>query len=363
MDTNQLMETIEGTHVVPIEGPQQHRATVSSKMIKQVRFFNGTGHDIRITELNGLSFTYPSDTSNSRHYSGHFVVEVYYEYKVSGLGCIEADKEHYLSRISESYGKEAKAIRDAFLKGEYSYSNGVVGIAYQVNISEFFDKKVKSLYIEPLDIVISLESLLRPGEKVVHPRSPSSYYLRQSESDVDVLSQRIEIFDPRGRFGDKYVMLAGRPFRIKAKKHSNVVEGVHVTTIGCADSGKNVVEYYTFDEAAKYLKLFNSEREAVAYATDTHELKREAEVFSLNNKKEQQALDYYGSRFDRDYKSLQDEKERFYKERDAALKQQADSIANSRKIAAEIFKWVPVVISLIALFAKQSGGKTTTTSK
>lgn len=363
MDTLQLMETIESTYIVPLENPQQHRSAVSSKLIKHVRFFNGTGHDIRITELNGLTFTYPSDTSNSRHYSGHFVVEVYYEFKSSGHGCVEADKEHYLTRITDGYGKEAKALRDAFRKGEYHYANGIVGVAFQVNINEFFEKKMKSLYIEPLDIVISLESLLSPSERVVHPRSPSGFYLHQKSSDVEILNQRIEIFDPRGRFGDKYVMLAGRAFRIKAKKHANVVEGVHVTTSGCADSRNNVVEYYTFEEANQHLKLFSSEAEALAHGTDTHELKRETEVFTLSNKRDQASHDFYNNRYEREFKELSAEKERFYKEREAAQKQQAESIANSRKIASEIFKWVPVVISLIALFVKTNNGKSTTTSK
>lgn len=242
------------------------------------------------------------------------------------------------------------------------------------------------LYLQNVDLTLSA---LNPSYAPKHPYSikgvrellegTDSILQRQSG-----LSYRIRIVDPQGKFGPRFVNLAGEVYQINSVIDSEVGDGVYLTSPIPANGANGVIlprsEYYTFEEAEKlglFYTTFNEARtlgnpqdvykrdiedQKHRLVTQDNEYKREKAEYEQNNererrlfererdeeKKRQQVLDADLERRETELRTLEavfKAKEQESKIAGAVLRERFEESSSGRKEFMEILKNIPTLIT------------------
>lgn len=242
-------------------------------------FFNGLSQDVTVVNRAGVQIVVPPLSGSklnafvirSRYNIGHNVIV-----NTHGL----------LNDQGRSSSPEAEVLqKNLFLNEDNRVVRGVRQVScqdYAITLDQF-KQNGGILYLQNLDLTLSaLNSLYAP----THPYSlkGSRELLEGSDAvlqEQSGLSYRIRIVDRHGRFGSRYVNLAGEVFLIHPVMDSEIRDGVYFTTPmpSTGQSGLSLPrsEYYTFEEAIGLKMFYNSYNEAKTLGNPGDVYKRELE--------------------------------------------------------------------------------------
>lgn len=346
-------------------------------------FHNGTGEDITVVTRTGVQIQIPP-LRNARFHNFVIVTKYAAGFNVIvDVGNTSYDQGHTSSLEAQKI--ESVVFRTDF--GNNGMRSNTATVEYRISRQEFAEGG-GSLYLPNLDLLVSsLSSNYVP----LHPFSRAG--LRQSMIDNDPLlnsreglSFNVRIIDKHGRYGDRFLNIDGKVYRVRACKDSVVPDGVYVVSHVPATGNLDVLlprsEYYTFEEADKALSLYLTYNEAKTLGNPQDVYKRELDERTHRLKIEQQ--DWDRERFEREReltesrRLLEEEKERARREqasRDEELrrrqhaldilerenslkkaqferdtlfiKQNYEASSARRKEFIEVLKYVPAVIATV----------------
>ncbi|MBE0438284.1 MAG: hypothetical protein IBX57_00760 [Gammaproteobacteria bacterium] len=170
-----------------------------------------------------------------------------------------------------------------------SFTNGFAK-TYEVDYAYSFEEiesKGNSVYLKNLDIVLST---LSPFIVPFHPYSEKgcrSYAIKAREhvNTNTSLGYNIVIADSQGVFGEKFVNINGRAYKVPVDDSGEMADGVWLISSGEAKGHSNVLrpifQRYDFQDAEKELGLYKSVEEALTLG-DLISAK-EAEIKEVNH--------------------------------------------------------------------------------
>jgi hypothetical protein len=191
--------------------------------------------------------------------------------------------------------KEATAIEQALYREEVRIGRGrreVATVDYVLNKQDF-DRNGGSVYLTNLDLTVST---LNQNYVPKHPYSLVGQRLRLIDGNMALkggvgLAYEIRIVDRNNRFGDRFINIAGTVYRIVASPDAELQDGVYLTS-NIPANGTNDVDmprslYYSFEEAVKELRLYNTYNEAKTLGDPDAERDRELKDWAHRLKSEE----------------------------------------------------------------------------
>jgi hypothetical protein len=264
------------------------------------------------------------------------------------------------------------------LSDEYNVKNTEYFAIDFIISRDAFVKRGSNIYIPELDIVISN----RLNHKC--PKHPLSEKFRRNllldfdnkTVNSDVFGYTIRIIDNNGIYGDRYVNLNGKAYRIPARKDNLLLDGVYCNcsheAIGNYDTDP-VSKKYSFNEADKALGLYKTIEDALTYGDPTKIREKELEQLKLETKEREIILTKEKSELEFKYKQVELEKKEetakaetmrkelehalhverirrndYYEEASIRRKDRFEERSVDRKDWTEILKFVPAIIGAIA---------------
>jgi hypothetical protein len=245
-----------------------------------VSYKNGLPWPVTAILRNGIALTIPPLAGNYRTHSD-FIAYVRYRFARN----VNIDVQRILDDVSDSSSLELRALKQAV---EESRVNLIMNghecvLAYTVT-REQFEQYGGSLYIDELDIALSTSDTALVA--TTHPESQLGRMLRASQEKINPgFSFRLEINDPYLQFGDRFLNIAGKVYRITASSDTTKPEGVYIRTSGniheVGGSGEN---FLTFDAAKQECLLFSTSHEAETLGNLAEAKKREIEELQHQQK-------------------------------------------------------------------------------
>lgn len=158
---------------------------------------------------------------------------------------------------------------------------------------EILDRRGGSIYLIELDLVISTRL---DNKTPKHPYSNS--HLKQKlieENNVlvneNVFGFSIKIVDNNGRYGDRYINLNNKAYRIPARVDRVLHDGVYYTCTGQAFGNYDLcppeTHKYSFDEADKILSLYRSVEDALTFGDPVKAKDKELDILKLEYKEKE----------------------------------------------------------------------------
>lgn len=249
---------------------------------KTYSYQNGFSYPITVIEKNGLGVTFPGNKNFHREHRD-FMVHVRYDFYTE----VNIDACSLLDVTSDSGSAELTALRAALMDLKKQGTNVVkhLHLVYTVTSAEF-EVNGSEAYIDDLDIVICTAD---KANHVVHPNSGEGKIIKSKivDSVTDFVYQ-IHINDPFGEYGQKYMSLNGKVYRIPVSVDPTKPVGVEiVTTNQYMGPNKTILssELYSFEEAAEKLALYATSAEAASNGDSLGLAKRQHEerVLELKN--------------------------------------------------------------------------------
>lgn len=245
-----------------------------------VSYKNGLPYPITVVLRNGLSLTIPPLSGNWRDQS-NFVVQVRYRFAKN----VKIDIHRILDAVDADSTNELIALKDAIRDARINQtanSNECV-LTYQVTRSQF-ESVPDGLYLSNLDITIS-KDVIGSDSYVVHPESSAGYELRlERRLETSSFKLDIEINDPEQLFGDRFVNVLGRIYRVHARVHPDRPPGVYLTSPNDIDQEACDAKHYPFETADAELMLFRTASEARTLGNLAESRKAELEELQHNNR-------------------------------------------------------------------------------
>lgn len=230
----------------------------------------------------GFAITVPPNTGNWRQ-TADFQVHVKYRL---GRG-VNIDTHRILDAVSESSSVELQALNQSIKESRANIvlSANECTLSYTVK-REGVQKHGGGVYVHELDLVMCIG-----GNVVHHPESPAGRQLRMNESaEASGFRYQIEIVDPHNRFGERFVNVAGKAYRVTTNQFSTKPEGVYLMSTfpdGHERAGEfGVYERLDFDKAEAVLAMFRTASEADVLGNLAEERKRELEDLVHRHKQE-----------------------------------------------------------------------------
>lgn len=292
---------------------------------KTISYRNGLPWPVTIVEQSGIGITIPRLESGFKSTND---LEVDIRYNFNHL--VNFDIYHLLSDTNNAaLSPELRAMQVHLKEGRLRpYAHNEFIITYSITKDQL-NPHSSAVYVKELNhtFYIKKENEIR---QVVHPHSDLGEKLHLELQNIGAFQYGIEIVDPENRLGERYINIANRVFRVIPNKISHKQPGVYVNlTIGSEivleNSPANISDFYTFQDAIKYLNLYSSAQEA-------HELGNLEEM--LKRRK----LDHESNLLDK--KIEHSEKEYGLKEMDQGLLLQQKALqsleANNKQVLQEM---------------------------
>lgn len=238
-------------------------------------YLNGLPYPITIIKRNGLAFTMPCQLQNWRQYN-ELTIFVKYRFNAN----VKFDVHHVLNDEVNA-PNDVKALDKAFKSSKrsfYTCGNEAV-VAYHVT-RQSFEKCNGSIYLEDLDITIAADT---DGVNTVHPDSDVGFHLRNKEKPLLGFSYRILINDPEDLYGDRFVNMGTRVYRIKKTIDPEKDPGVYLCVTSDDHTEINEI-YHSFDTADTDLMLYKTASDAKVYGNIIETRKKEYEEQQHLNK-------------------------------------------------------------------------------
>lgn len=280
---NILPRSISAASIVP---SSQDRTPIGRDFSVSFFYENGLPFSVKVVLRNGFAVVLPphgnaglNNALTNRIYD--LVVRVKYSYSRG----VKIDANNILDGISEELDRELFAMALAAKQSNAHYMGSVEDFSIDYRITrEQFENEQCRIYIPEVDVTVVKSDDI----KTVHPRSPEGQAILANESgDLLGYLYRIEIVDPYDQFGHRFVNIAGKVDRVIPVKDLQRKPGVYVHRVMRSDISKSAdiePQYFEFEEAIKFVKLFRTEDEAKALGDLSEERKREYEEKIANNK-------------------------------------------------------------------------------
>lgn len=236
------------------------------------------------------------------------------------------------------------------------------------------------VYLEEHDLVVIYDKSKEQASAVFHPNSLEGYTAQahtarhpEGISNTDLVVS-ISIIDNESQFGSKWTVLNGRVFKVVARTDPNLTSGIYYSYNKVLLKENDLCNTYAdrldFKDREKLelYKLYDSESEAIVSITSNAQAEAQAKIAEAESKRatsennyrkaqqEKENLEkeyqYKQQRFKQDNEKLERDNDRLRKEHDLYLeKSRVEYESLLRKNTADIFKYVPMVLSAIACVA------------
>lgn len=275
------------TIIKPVDDSQLH-TNYGSEIVfeKTISYRNGLPWPVTIVEQSGMALTIPR-IEHSYRSTNNFVVEVRYRFDTN----VNVDIYRILDQVNDESSDELKAIAECYKSGKFTKharSNTFV-VAYEVDYTKL-NLNSGPIFIEELNLTLCVRDV-NEIRKVVHPNSDMGRYLKVKLQDIGCFNYGIEIVDPDNIFGEHYINIANRVFKIPVKRTRYKTPGVYVSISIDSEvldfyrpNDSMISEYYQFDSAPAALGLFRTAKEAMELGDISKERKLELENRLYENK-------------------------------------------------------------------------------
>lgn len=390
-DSVRLPTTI-GLNTVTNTNPKEPKTTSRNDFgfETDISYKNGLPYPVTLIMRNGLALTIPPLTGNLREHSD-FIVYVRYKFARN----VKIDVHRILDDVRNEDAADLVALRNAIndAKSNFTANSNECLIQYTITRHEL-EKNGGSIYVDILDCCLTHEKLDAP-KATLHPFSrEGTAYRKAHENSDSSFHYKLEINDPNDLYGDRFVNLLGRVYRVKAKSDTTKPEGIYIHSTKDVN-GEGGDSFLTFESADAELMLFQTAAEAKTFGNLDEVRKREYEqlkheqqmtLIKMNTDHktaihtlEMSLQEYKADKVKREaefaerlavIRAREVEIDRENKERDAALKALESSYATAkaerdalmnrerdyyerrsyeRKDSSEIIKWAPAAIVGIGL--------------
>lgn len=287
-------------------GARSENLRITPQSITSIQIFNGLGRPVSAAYRTGIRQTIPNLINASRQ-----AVMIRLSY-ITHAG-VNVDTALLLNDDGNEGSKSSQLLHASAARKLTEFHHSGVGwmnvahVDYFVSMADF-QANGSSVYIDELDIVLSLNSL---DETPFHPHSLHGVRDRLMPSPLDEVGQafhyRVEIHDRDGVFGDRFVNVGGEVFPIKRRTDQRGRAGVYVVSSYPANTITGVtsqrVRHYTFEEADKALHLYHSALEAQTHGNPADLYKKELEDLAHQNKVEENRMKAEARRRDAEFES------------------------------------------------------------
>lgn len=258
-----------------------------------VTYINGFNEPVAIVERNGIKTILPPQRDRNNI---NFIVRVTYKvprdilFDASNILVSDPDITVECSAIIKAGDKIIRRPENAFNESCTFSIDFVIP-------REKIDRRGGSIYLIERDVIISMHVGNRTP---LHPYS--KYYLKEKLKDEnsDIINENvfgfsIRIVDNNGLFGDRYVNLNGKAYRIPARRDRVLTNGVYFTCTGQAFGNYDLcppeTHKYPFEEADKALNLFRSIEDALSYGDPIKAKEKELEKIKLEHKEKEMVFE------------------------------------------------------------------------
>lgn len=276
---------------------------------------NGLPYPVTVSLRNGMTFEVPPLNSNWRN-ATDFTVLVKYRFARN----VKIDVHRLLDDVDDNASQMLIALRDAVAEARLNVVNNgnECVISHHVN-REAFEKNGGCVYVDDLDITVSMPE---HALNVIHPESPEGRMLKaRLEASQYGFSYRIEINDPNRLYGDRFINISGRVFRIRATTDETKPEGVYVHSTGSVDDEPLLDgrEHMPFESADDALGLYATAHDAKTLGNLAEERKREIEELQYTHKVQFMNMEHEFKRLTHDMETRMVEYKRERGEREMEL--------------------------------------------
>lgn len=347
----------------------------------KLSYINNLCAPVTIGWRSGFKFSLPPEPSMT---SRNLIIRV--EIIVSRI--VKNDIQRVLSAVDENSTSELKAMREAFnlQLQENTYGGANIVLDYPISM-DILKEYGKTVYLNDLDCVISLESLENTPH---HPYSVEGQKQRILENsnlitDQNSFGYSVEIIDNSGRYGDRYLNIGNKVFRVSPRKDTTKQDGVYVLSNNSVEneysSNEMTVRHYPYSVAEDLVGLYRTADEAMSFGdisltrkqtllTLEHDLllnkselqkaKHSYETEALEKQREIELRKADREEYSRNLEDMRKRSERDLELERLRLKDHYEKKSYERKEAAEIIKYVPAIITgAIAIFTVMMGIKKT----
>jgi hypothetical protein len=197
----------------------------------------------------------------------------------------------FFDRVSDNDFGEVVALRDAFMKryheGNNSSNQEIKFIVEHFFTEEDLEENGGAFYHNALDTLFTFPDATAKGS---HPFSRAGIEEEMMERSKAVAPDKqfvfsVEIIDSLGKYGDRYISISNRIFKLTAQKDKNKPDGVYIVSstpaIGTISSENLVVCRYDFEDAEKAVGVYRTFEEAQTYGDPS--LARKKEITDLEH--------------------------------------------------------------------------------
>ena len=266
---------------------------LSSPYEQHVVYLNGFSESIAIVERNGVKTILPPQRDRNNI---NFIVRVIYtvprdiHFDADNIMLSDPDVSAEFSAIIKAGNK--------VIHGNNTGFNESCQFSIDYIISrEKLDRRGGSLYLVERDIIISRHVGKRTP---LHPFSKYFFQEKFKTENTDIINENvfgfsIKIVDNNGLYGDRYVNLNGKAYRIPARRDRILTNGVYFTCSGQAFGNYELcppeTHKYSFDEADIALNLFRSVEDALTYGDPLKAKDKELERMKIEFKEKEMFLE------------------------------------------------------------------------
>lgn len=343
------------------------------------QYINGFSRPVTLVDRNGMKVEIPPNINPiARTFIVRLTITLGREVNVN------------IEQLLNSACSATRTLADVIQKGAVSFRNGERRhrLDFHVELADV-ESRGGSLYLSNLDVVVSL---LQGHMVPHHPRSEVGVRNNLVESDdtindVSSFGYSIRIVDSGGHFGDRFVNINKKVYKVPVARESPLGDGVYVTSSGPVDGDyayrPPVAQRYTFEEADKELGLYRTVEEAKTFGDEYAAREKELKELSLFVKQEEQRMKEERQRREAEFEERKRELERerleednrrketdyHFQQRQTRLKEEIAELEHKRNIemirskdgyeqrslqrkeSSEVVKYLPAIFTgLLALF-------------
>lgn len=286
---------------------------------------------------------------------------------------VKSDIQHILSGVSGDSSVELKAMREAFTLqvNQNTYGGATIVLDYPLTI-ETLRKLGGTVYLHELDILITLENISNASEHPYSEKGIRDTLMVTSNILEHGFNYAIELVDNESRYGDRFINICHRIYRVSTIKDYGRKDGVYIKSNNHIEGEFSktdiTIKHYPFEYAEENLGLYKSMEEAVSNGdvnlARKHELTKlehciglqKAELSQLKNAQEKATLELEQETKNRDkerevfmhlLKEVREQAEYNMAMEKQRLKDYYESRSYERKDSSEVIRWLPAIVSAL----------------
>lgn len=341
---------------------------------KGFHFINNLPMEVYVRDRTDMLTTIPPAQVHSAHKPDVLIVR-------QSISCSLTNKKAYVQEArllaEEDRSLAQKAVVDQWTNASFVEQRGSVNYECSVDSKEF-ELAGGVIYLEDFDVLVFYGPYAKKiSESFFHPYSKRGAAMqRASETGASVSSAdfsfNIQIVDNTGTIGPRWMKIADRVIGVQPVINTDRRDGFYVTyrntaIASASDEQYLMVSYYDADAEGNipFFRTYKTKIEAINSLPQTELEELELKRRDIESKLERARLEAEATavRHAHELRKLAQENEKLMGERDLWIEKQKseklkasaeqakaklDETTNRRKNTAELFKYVPIVLGLIA---------------